>query len=87
MVEGFSGRIPISKMILIGNNIHICNLKTYKIYNRNHANGNVTKDNISRVEKDRERNLPLYSVKTHKIYKGLHVNYLNGQEIVLVLQV
>ncbi len=44
------------------------------------ANGNVTKDNISRVEKDRERNLPLYSVKTHKIYKGLHVNYLNGQE-------
>ncbi len=35
---------------------------------------------LESVKKIEERNLQLYSVKTHKIYKGLHVNYLNGQE-------
>ncbi len=81
MVEGFSGRIPISKNDSNWQqhpHMQFKNLQNITI--ATNANGNVTKDNISRVEKDRERNLPLYSVKTHKIYKGLHVNYLNGQE-------
>ncbi len=80
MVEGFSGRIPISKNDSNWQqhpHMQFKNLQNITI--ATNANGNVTKDNISRVEKDRERNLPLYSVKTHKIYKGLHVNYLNGK--------
>jgi hypothetical protein len=81
MLEGSSGRIPIAKndatwqqhpQILFKN--------PYNLNVVTNANGHVTKDNITRTELERTRNLPSYSVESHKTFKGLHINYLNGQE-------
>jgi hypothetical protein len=79
VLEGSSGRVPIAKNDSTWQQHPQMQFKDPKnLQITTNANGNVTKDNVNRTERQRERNLPSYSIVTPKTFKGLHFNYLNG---------
>lgn len=82
MLEGSSGRTPMARIDpswYQHPNMQFKDVKNLNVVTN--ANGDVTRDNVNRTEREQERNMPLCSVAAPKSYRGLtHFNYVNGKE-------